>query len=277
MKNKKMIIILYVLAAIYGIYAVTCCFYIGFSGGEVVSTIISIFMILLISFTICLILVLSARKAWGKFLSKLDRHKDAKEFDDYYSSLNDEANAFSEKGYFKEKVTPKKFFLSLLIFVALGIGYVPLTILGANEINHIAGKNFVKTEAVVTKINSNNEFVSLNYTYYSKETNKTYIYKPSSSFSGVSFKEGKKITIYYNKFNPEIVKTASTAILFFVGASFFFIIGILACFLNMGYNSTGFNSIMLGLIFSVFGAGFSYSIALSGGFSFVEALFSGPL
>lgn len=175
----------------------------------------------------------------------------------------------------KEKI--KKIFLSFGILVACGIGYIPLFIIGANNVKKINSENFVKTTAtieyVISEDSSNSRLV---YKYFSQDGLR-FFSENGASWGAASFKEGKEITIYYSKNNPEIIIVPSNTVMAFFGASFFLIMGLLVFItsLDVGLNKSGIAGSFIGLVFMGFAACFITGIKLASGLSIIELFASG--
>ncbi len=185
--------------------------------------------------------------------------------------------ASRERLTIREKL--KNIAIGFFIFVVCGAGYIPLTIFASNSIEKINSPEYVKVEAVVRRINNNSidENGSVLVYSYIAEDGLIYTSSDGASFGGAMFKEGKKVTIYYNANNPKNIKTSSEIVMMFMGASFFFFIG-LAVFVNFCWNNDG-TLILLAicLTFIIFPIGFITAIEVSSGLAFFELLGCGSL
>lgn len=169
----------------------------------------------------------------------------------------------------------KKILISIILFAAAGIGFIPLFIIGANY-SHKINTSFVKTTATIEYVISEDNSYRLAYKYTDQNGNVCFSLD-SASWGGVNFNAGNKVTIYYSKNNPEITIALSNVIMIFFGAGFFLIMGILIFFAQMelGIINSGIMGAVLGILFLGFPVCILTGIALAGGLSFIELLASG--
>lgn len=172
----------------------------------------------------------------------------------------------------KEKV--KKFFISLGILIMCGIGYIPLFLIASNNTKKMHSSQFFKTTAYVGYVNSDGENSWLTYVY--QDLDGTVWYSESgASWGGATFKEGKKVTLYYNVHSPEVVIMPSDTFMAYFGASFFLIMGLFAFFAQMELASGTVAGTFFSLVFLLFSTLMTTGIELASGLSFFELMGSG--
>lgn len=181
--------------------------------------------------------------------------------------------------YVEERVTAKQFFSGLGVLLACGIGYIPLFILGGNNLQKINSPAYVKTEAIImsvvdTSSTFTNPTSSPKYVYYDQDGNEI-ISKSSAQWGGITFKLGEKVTVYYNKANPEIMLNLSDGVMMIFGGMFFLFGGMLAfCGCT---NRHHFVPFLFGLLFIIFSTGILTAMKLASGMNIFLLLASGAL
>lgn len=174
-------------------------------------------------------------------------------------------------------LTLKRKLTAIGIFLAFGIGYIPLIIFGSNQVVQMNSANYAKTNAVFEKVldtgSKDSYTYRLAYRYYDAN-GVPHIYEGLSFSGGVAFREGAVIQVYYDKDNPEIAVNVSTCILMFSAAVFFILLGVLvAChYLKILEN---FACFLVGAIFFLFGGGLTASVFFAAGKDWT-ILFGGP-
>ena len=83
------------------------------------------------------------------------------------------------------------------------------------------------------------------------------------------------MTIYYNRHNPEIIKTLSAPLMLMLIGSFFILVSLLATLLQSGFNKENIISILVGSIFLGFCVVFLLGIYFSGGGTVCDLLLGG--
>lgn len=170
----------------------------------------------------------------------------------------------------------KKFFGALGIFLACGIGYIPLIIFGSKNVQKITSGNYIKAEATIQRVYVDELENTSMLVYAYEDLNGDICYSGSgSSWGGITFKEGSKVTVFYNKNNPEILVNLSDTVMFFMGALFFFLGGILCALGILGLDKLV--PFIFGFIFIMFASSMLTAASLAGGFRFIELFASGPL
>lgn len=171
------------------------------------------------------------------------------------------------------KFNLKNFLLGLLILLVCVGASSPLFIFASKEINKTHSSNYVKTEAIVTYIDYGDS-MGLKYLYFDEDGNEV-ISNNGASFGGINFKQGKTVTIYYNKHNPEIIVDLGTTTLELCGALFFVLGGIIAFLGIIGLPK--FIPIIFCLTFMLFSGGLIAGTMLSSGLNLWEVYTGGGL
>ncbi len=167
----------------------------------------------------------------------------------------------------------KNFLIGLFIFLACAAASSPLFILGIKEINKTNSPNYVKAEAVVTWVNYGDETV-LRYVYFDENGNEI-ISSTDASFGGTTFKENQTVTVYYNKYSPQIIVNLGTAAFELCGAIFFVMGGLIAFLANMELHK--FIPIIFCFTFMIFSGGMLTGTMLSSGMNLWEIYTGGVL
>ena len=193
----------------------------------------------------------------------------------YFSTSGNGIKSNAKYNYYvepEEKLTVKKFFGGLGILIACGIGYIPLFLLGGNMFSKINSSSYEKAEATIVRISTDGDMTSrLGYAY--EIDGETYYSSSDASWGGISFKEGKKVIVYYNVNNPEITLNLSNAVMFMVGGGFFLLGGLI--FFFIGFGIKGIEQTLVGFTFMFFAGGLMLGMKLASGFSFFELIASG--
>lgn len=223
-----------------------------------------------ISIIICTIFCIIFGFAAGEPLTSLKRKK-KKNTHAFHKQLEEEEVVKPIPK--KERI--KNIFIGLGIFLACGIGYIPLFLLGANSVKKMNSDGYVKTTAVIKYVeDSHGDMKRLAYTY-TAEDGKIYTSRTSASFGGASFKAGKTVTIYYNVSSPEAIISPSSTVMTFMGACFFFLGGLFAAIAMPGHAKSAFVGLMFSTIFLMFSISLIVGIQLASGLSFLELIASG--
>ena len=225
------------------------------------SVLVYIFIICVICFILTIIFYSCAVKGRPWFVEK----KREKLIPDYSpDTLDFEA---------KKRIRPNKgeILTGIIIFLVCCLGASPLFIFASKNIQKIHGPNYVKTEAVVTSI-ADGDVVQLRYVYYTEDGERI-VSGSNASFGGISFKEGKKITVYYNKDNPELLADFGESIMMLTGGSFFLLCGLIVLFANLKLNQL--IGLTFGITFMAFSGGFIFGVMNAGGMNFFEIYCSG--
>ncbi len=243
-------------------------------------SLVNIFFVLLITSILALILGASFSHVSKKHSKDKVSSKHVKKKDFIYTKFHYQVDYESKleerrkRTIDKEKV--KKFFISLGILLACGIGYIPLTIFASKDVVKITSGNYVKAEATIKRVYVDKEENLSNLVYaYTDENGTEHLSSSGSSWGGIIFKEGSKVTVYYNVNNPEILLQLSDTVMFFMGALFFFFGGLLAAMGNMELEKP--IPILFGFVFMMFATGLLVASSMAGGFGLIELFASGAM
>jgi len=180
-------------------------------------SLVNIFFVLLITSILALILGASFSHVSKKHSKDKVSSKHVKKKDFIYTKFHYQVDYESKleerrkRTIDKEKV--KKFFISLGILLACGIGYIPLTIFASKDVVKITSGNYVKAEATIKRVYVDKEENLSNLVYaYTDENGTEHLSSSGSSWGGIIFKEGSKVTVYYNVNNnfkelKDLIKT----------------------------------------------------------------------
>lgn len=184
---------------------------------------------------------------------------------------------FEEKWENRPKFSVKNFLTGLLIFAICGGVSGVLFAINAQQNRKFDNPNVVQATATVEPVRvqgTENEY-RLAYVYEDLEGNE-HVYKSSSSISGVSFREGKTMTVYYNIHNPEIAFTKSDSTMLTVVAIFFLLGGLIVFIANNLSSSNVILPIVVGAVFMLFGGGVLTGIGQASGLNLFETMMCGP-
>lgn len=304
-------IILYTFAGICIAYGIAVIIFCLLNDSSIISGIISIIPVLLFGGVFSAILIISAKGAWGSVLNKFGRKHEAKAYDAAVKNIDDENEKFknivkthkykkarsvkadkksnkisiSEEEYDsyladRRKYTIKRIFASFLILI---IGVALFLIFYSVNNSHIkkaSNPNWIETTAkveYVDVIDSDKQVLRFVYWVYDEETdtNNSYVFNDSTNLTGVEYIEGRTITIYYSKYNPEITWQKSNSGMMISLAVICLSFAIIVAVLNLITSVEVARDIGVGAIFLTFAYGLIFAIAVTRGFNFIEMLLSG--
>ena len=220
------------------------------------------------AFTVCLISYLSFFGKWGALLHRFGKHNYAEAIDINYEYVMHPAK--------RNKNAPRKFKFksaSLAPLLVCMAGAAIMFVLASLEIEKITGGNYLKAEAVVESVLTNDGKSRLLCVFY--VNGKEYYGAIADSWSGVNFIEGNIAGVYYQRFHPEIVFQPSATVLMYTSGFIFAGIGIIA-FLAINCLTTAIG-IPTGTIFAGAGICFQIGAYFAGGFNFLQLAMSGAL
>ncbi len=210
-------------------------------------------------------------KNYAKFYEEKYSDQEIKEYEKEYKK-----SSIKNKLKFKidaEKL--KRICGALALFIACGIGYIPLFLLGANSSSKIKSSSNIPVEATVKFVQTDiNEGVP-RYVY--EVDGEYYISQSGASYGAIQFKDGSKTTIYVNRSNPEIIYCPSDCVMTYFGATLFLVFGIfiaLAC-LGVVDKVSSIAAMFMGFLFMLFGVSFITASALASGLPFYILACSG--
>lgn len=303
-------IILYTFVGICIAYGIAVIIFCLVNASSVISGIISIIPVLLFGGVFSAILIISAKGAWGSVLNKFGRKHEAKAYDAAVKNIDDENEKFknivkthkykksasvkadkksnkisiSEEEYDsylvdRRKYTIKRIFASILILI-IGVAlFFVFYSVNNSHIKKASNPNWIETTAKVEYVDvrdSDKQVLRFVYWVYNEETNinKGYIFD-DTTITGVNYIEGRTITIYYSKHNPEITWQKSNSGMMISLAVICLSFAIIVAVLNLITSVEVARDIGVGGIFLTFAYGLIFAIAVTRGFNFIEMLLSG--
>ncbi|MDE6504625.1 MAG: hypothetical protein K2L42_02010 [Clostridia bacterium] len=254
-----------ILVGIFGFYGLISFIY-QLTAGK--TDLVNAVLTLIIAAAVCLISYLSFFGKWGAFLHRFGRHDEASAIDSDYEYVIHPVK--------RSKYSVRNFkFNSASIAPALAclVGATVMFVLGGLEISKITGGSYLKAEAVIESVLTNNGESRLLCVF--EVNGRQYFGAIADSWSGVKFIAGNTVTIYYQRFHPEIVMQLSSPIMMFMGGFLFTGIAVIA-FLAIN-RLTAVIGIPAGLIFMCAGICFQIAEYYAGGFNFLQLALSGAL